>query len=73
MLDPYVVKDRTLIDPEKHLTGVDGVLFPVEAVQCRFAPLKPSRGPLAGSLDVFARRWDLDAFVESHSDIGSQV
>ena len=62
-----------LVYSEQHLSGIYCILAAVIFRERGFASDEPTIGTVAGFLNIFARRWDLYAFIECHCNIRSEV
>lgn len=73
MLNAQIMKDRTLIDAEEHLAGIDRIVAAGIVIERRLAPLQPAVSPVAGIFYIVIGRRDLDALVKRHRDIRTEV
>jgi len=62
-----------LVYSEQHLSGIYCILAAVIFRERGFASDEPTIGAIAGFFNIFARRWDLYAFIERHCDIRAEV
>ena len=73
MINTNIVKNCPLVDPEEHLSGVDGGGFRIIFCQCFFTAYQPPICSVSRFLHIFARGRNFDTFVESHRDIRAEI
>ena len=70
---PQIGVGGTLVDAEKHLSGVYRVRQCVQPVVLLFAAFQPPQRPFAGGLGVVIGRGVFHAFVKGHGDVAAQI
>ena len=73
MFDTDIRVYRTLVNPEEHLFGIQGIFQGIQPRHLLFAALQPSGGAFCGCLYVAAVRLAGGALVKGHRDGGSQI
>ena len=66
MLDPEIRVDTALIDAEKKLCAVNGILFGIQHVHLRTAAFEPASGALYRPCNILPRRRIGDTFIKCH-------
>ena len=73
MFNADVIIDSSLIDPKKHLMGIDGVFQTVQPLHLLLASYQPTCGPVYRILYVCAVCYTGGALVKGHSNGGCQI